>query len=50
MIDRYSRKELTKIWEDQNTYKIWLEIALAAAEAMEKDNKKRYLSRKRYRG
>ena len=36
MIDRYSRKELKRIWEDQNRYKIWLDIELAAAEAMEK--------------
>ena len=36
MIDRYSRKELKQIWEDQNRYKIWLDIELAAAEAMEK--------------
>ena len=36
MIERYSRKELKQIWEDQNRYKIWLEIELAAAEAMEK--------------
>ena len=34
MIDRYSRKELKQIWEDQNRYKIWLDIELAAAEAM----------------
>ena len=36
MIDRYSRKEIKKIWEDHNKYSIWLEIELAAAEAMEK--------------
>ena len=36
MIERYSRKELKKIWADENRYKIWLEIELAAAEAMEK--------------
>ena len=36
MIERYSRKEIKQIWEDQNRYKIWLEIELAAAEAMEK--------------
>jgi len=36
MIERYSRKELKQIWEDQNRYKIWLDIELAAAEAMEK--------------
>jgi len=38
MIDRYSRKELRNIWTDENKYKIWLEIELAAAEAMEKLN------------
>ena len=36
MIDRYSRKELREIWEDKNKYQIWLEVELAAAEAMEK--------------
>ena len=36
MIDRYSRKEIKNIWEDKNKYSIWLEIELAAAEAMEK--------------
>jgi adenylosuccinate lyase len=36
MIDRYSRKELKDIWEDKNKFKIWLEIELAAAEAMER--------------
>ena len=38
MIERYSRKEVKKIWQDQNRYKIWLEIELAAAQAMEKFN------------
>ncbi len=36
MIERYSRKEIKKIWEDHNKYTIWLDIELAAAEAMEK--------------
>ena len=36
MIERYSRKELARIWTDHNRYKIWLEIELAAALAMEK--------------
>ena len=36
MIERYSRKEIKKIWEDQNRYSIWLDVELAAAEAMEK--------------
>ena len=36
MIERYSRKEIKNIWEDYNKYCIWLDIELAAAEAMEK--------------
>ena len=36
MIDRYSRKELVRIWSEENKYKIWLDIEIAAAEAMEK--------------
>ena len=36
MIKRYSRKELTNIWEEKNKYRIWLDIELAAAEGMEK--------------
>ncbi len=36
MIERYSRKEIKKIWEDKNKYSIWLDIELAASEAMEK--------------
>ncbi len=38
MIDRYSRKEIKSIWEEHNRYSIWLNIELAAAEAMEKFN------------
>ena len=36
MIERYSRKQIREIWEDNNKYSIWLDIELAAAEAMEK--------------
>ncbi len=36
MIERYTRKEIKEIWEDKNKYSIWLDIELAAAEAMEK--------------
>ncbi len=36
MITRYSRKKLTSIWSEENKYKIWLEVEVAAAEAMEK--------------
>ena len=38
MIDRYSRKELKSIWEEKNKYQIWLDIEIAAAQAMEKIN------------
>ena len=36
MIERYSRKEVKKIWEEKNKYQIWLDIEIAAAQAMEK--------------
>ena len=36
MISRYSRKELVRIWSEENKYKIWLDVEVAAAEAMEK--------------
>ena len=36
MINRYSRKEIKKIWDEENKYKIWLDIEIAAAAAMEK--------------
>ena len=34
MIERYSRKELTSIWSEENKYKIWLDVEIAAAQAM----------------
>lgn len=36
MIERYTRKEMAKIWEPQNKFKIWLDIELAACEAFYK--------------
>ena len=36
MINRYSRKKLTDIWSEENKYQIWLNVEVAAAEAMEK--------------
>jgi len=33
MISRYSRKELVRIWSEENKYKIWLDVEVAAAEA-----------------
>ncbi len=36
MINRYSRKELTHIWSEESKYKIWLDVEIAAAQAMEK--------------
>jgi len=36
MIPRYSRKEVAQIWEPMNKFKIWLDIEIYAAQAMEK--------------
>lgn len=36
MIPRYSRPEMTKIWSQENKYKIWFEIEILALEALEK--------------
>jgi len=36
MIKRYSREKISKIWEEKNKYQIWLDIEIAAAQAMEK--------------
>ncbi len=36
MIERYSRKEIKGIWDEKNKYQIWLDIEIAAAQAMEK--------------
>ena len=38
MIERYAREKIKKIWEEKNKYQIWLDIEIAAAEAMEKLN------------
>ena len=32
MIKRYSRKEISNIWEEKNKYRIWLDIELAATQ------------------
>ncbi|HMS65846.1 MAG TPA: adenylosuccinate lyase [Ignavibacteria bacterium] len=36
MIPRYSRKEMSAIWSDENKFRIWLEIELLATEAQSK--------------
>ena len=36
MIERYSREEIKNIWNEKNKYQIWLDIEIAAAQAMEK--------------
>jgi adenylosuccinate lyase len=36
MISRYSRPEMSRIWEPESRFKIWLEIELLALEAWEK--------------
>lgn len=37
MIPRYSRPEMAKIWQEDNKYRIWLEVELLCAEAMAMD-------------
>ena len=34
MIQRYTRPELAKIWSEENKFKVWLSVEIAAAEAM----------------
>ncbi len=34
MIPRYSRKEMARIWSEENKYASWLQVELAALEAM----------------
>src|ERR1700757_3799668 len=34
MIARYTRSEMGRIWSDQNKFQQWLEVELAAAEAL----------------
>ncbi|MBI5047590.1 MAG: adenylosuccinate lyase [Deltaproteobacteria bacterium] len=36
MIERYSRKEMAKIWEPENRFKKWLDVEIAACEAWAK--------------
>ena len=36
MISRYSRKELASVWSEENKYKIWLNVEIAASQALEK--------------
>ena len=33
MIERYTRPEIGAIWQDENKYRIWLEIETLAVEA-----------------
>ncbi|MCL4233999.1 MAG: adenylosuccinate lyase [Deltaproteobacteria bacterium] len=34
MIPRYTREAMARIWSDENRYRIWLDVEIAAAEAM----------------
>lgn len=36
MIERYAREEMARLWSDQARYEAWLEVELAACEAMER--------------
>jgi adenylosuccinate lyase len=34
MIDRYTRPEMSRIWSEENKYRAWLKVELAASEAL----------------
>jgi len=34
MIERYTRPEMARIWSEQNKYQAWLDVELAASEAL----------------
>ena len=36
MISRYTRPEMGGIWEDENKFRVWLEIEILACEAQAK--------------
>ncbi|MBV9770715.1 MAG: adenylosuccinate lyase [Bryobacterales bacterium] len=38
MIERYTRPQMARIWSDENKYHQWLEVELAAAEALAETN------------
>jgi adenylosuccinate lyase len=38
MIERYTRPEMARIWSEENKYHQWLEVELAAAEALAQTN------------
>lgn len=38
MIERYTRPEMAHIWSDENKYRQWLEVELAASEALAETN------------
>ncbi len=38
MIERYTRPEMDRIWSEENKYRQWLEVELAAAEALAQTN------------
>ena len=35
MIERYSRKEIKKIWDEKNKYQIWLDIEIESADYLQ---------------
>ena len=39
MIPRYSRNKISKIWEPENKFKIWLKIEILICEALNKHGK-----------
>ena len=39
MIPRYSRKEITEVWDTKNKFQIWLNIEILICEALNKYGK-----------
>ena len=39
MIPRYSRKEITEVWDPKNKFQIWLNIEILICEALNKYGK-----------
>jgi len=39
LIERYTRPELKNIWSEENKYRVWLQVEIAALEAMEETDK-----------
>jgi len=43
MIARYTRPEMARIWSDENKYRCWLQVEVAASQALAADGTSRAL-------